>query len=345
MTKFIQRLIVYFLVFVFLAYLFLYLFINLKGKEFVHGRLSRVFDQPVYIEDINLIVPFSLIIEGVKVADVLQADFIRLDLRALLLSGKTMVFHSVVMNKPVLKIYKTAPVAATAGAEPQAAVLPGQTALPPEQKGLERTKLNVLIEDLKIQQGEIIYKREPPEEGRVNELVVKNLTLYASNVPYPLSPAKTGFDLSGQVESPQIPFPDCIVKAAGWANLAAKSMDAQAVILQPSGQEGLSVDVKAENNDMTVRGKVSLAMLGEKYKDKQEEDYSLGDYILGALENSGVEVSMDFAFDTKMDDFRVDKLSFSGNILYKEGQGKPEGALGSMSPPIPSQQPGEEAVK
>ena len=44
---------------------------------------------------------------------------------------------------------------------------------------------------------------------------------------------------------------------------------------------------------------------------------AVNDLVLNALSSSGVEIGINFAFNTQMDNFRIGQVSFSGNVVTK----------------------------
>ena len=77
------------------------------------------------------------------------------------------------------------------------------------------------------------------------------------------------------------------------------------------------IDLKSKNNDMTVTCQVRINQLALNIQ-KDSDSLSFEDMLLQGLEKFGQGVELQFRFKTKMDEWKVNSLSFSGMVHQGE---------------------------
>ncbi len=198
-------------------------------------------------------------------------------------------------------------------------------------EGLLRAKqAKVFFNVSNFQKNQIKISRLIVNEGEAEinyngvKIFLKKIQGDVKNFVYPIetqSPrafesVKTGIDLKAQVEGKKFPFSGSVASAQGWVDVKSLSMDEHVVLRNFSGKEMLIVDLKARNNDMLVSGNVDMiGMMTQGVASRKKED-SVQNMILGTLNSEGINMMTKFSFQTKMNDFRIGKISFSGNINY-----------------------------
>ena len=111
--------------------------------------------------------------------------------------------------------------------------------------------------------------------------------------------------------------PGSTIKSEGWIDLARRDLDGQVLVLEKGDRIGLNAHAVAKNNDLSVTGKVlAKNLFSTEQKDKLEG--KVDDFVLSALSNIGVEIGADFSFKTKLDDFHIDEISFSGSVSTQD---------------------------
>ena len=174
-----------------------------------------------------------------------------------------------------------------------------------------------MVDELDIHNGTLNYQDTSREKLFVME--IKNLELKARSIAYPLRSVNTSFNISGIVVGEAIPFSGSRAEADGWVNWKDRNMDAQIVVKEPSGTIGLSADLKAQNNDLTIVGNANIDNLTVKPAKKEGDAYTVESFFLDALQSSGIKLDAAFNIKTKLDDFEVSSIAFSGNV----GSGEP----------------------
>jgi hypothetical protein len=142
----------------------------------------------------------------------------------------------------------------------------------------------------------------------------------------------TKFDFSAAVASPSGQLPSGALKSEGWVNFVRKDMLAKISVQNLDGSlfrpfykdflsedvrgvtVNLSTDLVSKNNDMVVKGQLSLKSHAVKKDEPKDDSFSIEDFVLKGLQSSGMEIVTNFHFKTKMDSFKIDSIPFSGKV-------------------------------
>ena len=151
---------------------------------------------------------------------------------------------------------------------------------------------------------------------------LENLVLRATEISYPIKSVKSLFHFMVVILGDDIAFSGSKITGDGWVDLGKRDMNGNVQGLQPGGERWLSVNLISKDNDMTVEGKIDINQVINTNQD--EENISLQDFVFGALRSSGLQVGLGFMFKTKMDAFKVDSVSLSGEVRQEEPPGEPK---------------------
>lgn len=108
------------------------------------------------------------------------------------------------------------------------------------------------------------------------------------------------------------------VNAQGWINISRKNMLVDFVVDRSEPDVKIKMNLDAKNNDLKVNGDMSWGdfPLGETLMAAEEEP-PVSATVLDVLSKWDVRVGSKFSFETKMDDFQVEDIQFSGQIETK----------------------------
>jgi hypothetical protein len=181
--------------------------------------------------------------------------------------------------------------------------------------------LGVYIEELFIDDGNLSYWEESAQQRFSFD--VEEVKVLARHVAFPVESVKSDFDISGRLVKEGNPLSGSRVEAVGWVNIARKDMEGHLEIIEEDGRAGLTADVVAQNNHMRVNGslKVSNLVMGAKKKEAAPDSPAVNDLVFGALSALNVEINSQFSFGTKMDDFQMKNISFSGSVASNNFDG------------------------
>src|SRR3989338_1955579 len=272
-------------IFVFLAFavLALYLFVETNGKPFLEQKMTASLGRQVTTSQVRFVFPVGLRLDDLAIDGVLKVKEARVYLSFPVIFRRTFFISHIVLKEPEVMIHKVPPEAAPAVAGS------GSAASVPAAKFPTATgNLEFLLNELDIHNGTLNYQDTSREKLFVME--IKNLELKARSIAYPLRSVNTSFNISGIVVGEAIPFSGSRAEADGWVNWKDRNMDAQIVVKEPSGTIGLSADLKAQNNDLTIVGNANIDNLTVKPAKKEGDAYTVESFFLDALQSSGIKL-------------------------------------------------------
>lgn len=317
-----KALIIIFLIAVFLSFVF-YGWIRTNGKEMVEEVLTLAFKQPVQVGKITAIFPWGMRIDNFDVNRTFKAQEISLWFGIPDFRHKALRLARVELLKPVVYLHRVesgqiglgmAPPVEASTANPKAinsTVSAPNSGVPAKKKtGWHRIR----VDKFEITDGQIFFEDNLGKQDF--KLRVEKFSSNASVVSYPLLATNSPFNFKALIFSDQIPFSGSKVEGHGRVNFLKKDMDAQAMIVQSKSGLEISAILNSVNNDVTVKGHLKAAAPAAKLGNPEASATSLKDFALGLVQVAGLQAGVDFAFKTKMDNFRVDNVSLSGSIGY-----------------------------
>ena len=304
------------------------IYIQLNGRQMVMDQLQPLFNRPVALKDVRFLFPFGLRVSDLEVEGLIKVKDLQVQMGIPDLFRKRLRLLFVSLKEPVVVFQRTPDSQIVLGSQsplglgtqvPTAPILlEDQTA--PGLKTKAQRPLNFLVDYLVVEKGEVNFTDYT--RNRDLHVTFKDLALKAQHlgIPLELPGMKTTFDIEALFFQKDFPFSDSRIQSRGWVNFYQKDLSAKLKVTEPQGKLNLSADLDAKANDMVVKGNIQIKDLSfPKDTDAQDADPqapSFEDIIFSALHSLGVEVQADFYFKTKMDNFQVDSVSFTGNVGY-----------------------------
>ena len=331
MTNTFQKILMWLFVVVAIGSLGLYVFFRVNGKAIAEQSLSEAFGNKTSIEDVRFIFPLGLRLDSVKVENVFSAREIRIQLGFPVVWGNRYVFSKVSLLGPAIVLVrnqgsKIVLGGEAKGEEPPASVSPSgksgkkespAAVEPPSPEKKKRS--GFVIDHLEIMDGQAKFTDYSSDKEKLLDL--KEIQMNARRVVYPLIAIKTKFYLTASIFNVDSPFSGSRMESQGWIDFYSKDMDGNFKIMDPGGTIGLTADLKAQKNDLTVRGKVNVENLAGVTPQKDESEvFSFDELLVGALASTGIKINVDFAIKTELDNFRLNSISFSGAVEYDESK-------------------------
>jgi hypothetical protein len=272
------------------------------GKSAIERRASVVLERSVKVEHVELVFPFALRVTGLDVQGLLWAE--QAEIRGgFWLWGRTLRLSQVELTRPVLTVHRTSDnqvLWADYHGNPSAAL--SDHASPPVMDA----GIDVLI----VTDGQIHFPSHADQEDNP-VLSLSGVRLLARNVPLSQQPFDVGFQFWGRIEG-EVPFSGDGLKGSGLINWPQRNMDATLAVVNPQGKIDVEVNLHARNNAMTVRGHLKTRRMS--LKTTQEDEVAVDDVILEAIRSAGLELNLDFSLVTKMDQWELRNIEFSGNL-------------------------------
>jgi len=305
----------------------IYIYIKANGKAIFERELGLALNRQVNVQDVRFIFPVGLRVDGLKIKGLLHAKEVRVRLGFPVILGKEHIISSVVFIQPLIVLQR----------EEESKILvidpvfKGEKKDRAEQGGVEEKDQSLtdeiekelgagfFIDHLEIQDGTIDFSDYSKEKEI--KLTIKDINLKAETFAFPLEPVNTRFHFSASILNNYQSFSGSQVEGEGWINFLKRDMEGGLEIIEPNGKISLKADLKSVDNELTVVGKLNINSLASSRKKSEEgEDFSLDDFILGALQSASIEINVDFVIKTKLDDINLNSIAFTGKVGYERSK-------------------------
>jgi len=174
--------------------------------------------------------------------------------------------------------------------------------------------VSIRIKNLFIYDGSIHFKgyAQSGSSFQLDEVYLK-----AGNIFLPLKNVFTTYELHAQVSAGNTKISASNLESRGWVNLQKKDLENTLEIIDAEGNAGLKASMIANNNDMTVEGEVRAQdlLLALQGQEEASTSMSANELIFSALNSLGLDMEARFSFETKMDDFKIENIAFSGDFI------------------------------
>ncbi len=349
-TKLIVKIIAAVFIIVTVLFTGAFIFIKAYGKVILIDKLSAAFEKPVTIGEISVAYPLGLKIRNLKVegygfvkeADVGLGVWHLLDrnsaLSTVILIEPQVVIHHTKEGKivfgempkeemPVLAPPANAPEGQ--GGAPAVAVTPA----PVETSVPKQKTADITIDKLVVKNGTIDFFGHSSAEN-IFALSIRGVNFRSQKASFTLEGRRVKFDLTALIVGQDKRTIGGRVESRGWINLAKKDMNGDFKIVNLDGRifslfygetmnkrfknitADLSAHAESTNNDMIVKGKLTVKNFEFNIQeDKETKKFFPEDLLLGSFQSMAKGMSIDFKFKTKMDNFKMESVSFSGNIF------------------------------
>ena len=331
MKKF-KRLFLSLLLILTVTFLFINLFLFFKGKEILTRHISQATHHDIALKKIWFRFPFNLYIEGLTIDGVSPARQVVIKL------GFSNIFKSEFLiqylglkqsvislkrneaGKVVLEGLRSMDSAQIVNLEPQ----PVQAAGMPPGHHEDSLKKNqpgkLLIRHIEFEDARLEFHEASQPQANdtlaVGDIILNNIHMSIQNVTVPLESKIMRYALKGTLSIPHLKVEGKSVNSKGWLNLLKKDMEADLSVSESDQSASLTTHLVSQDNRMHVAGNIKVNNFLKDFS-KNNSSESLDSMIFGALSSMGVEVGVDFAFDTAMDEFKLTNVSFSGNVVTK----------------------------
>lgn len=281
------------------------LVIQFYGKSLCESLLTQATKAPVTISNVYYSFPFGVNAEDVVVGDLMTAKeiFVQFDFHWPSADKVSVAFIEFV--EPFVNIQVE-----TEGKILERMEAGGQ----PVAEGPVKIKRTFHVKDLIIKQGRLKYTAK--RDINPMEISLNHVNLMLNDFFVPLQSQQTSYELSGVLEDNGSVLSGSFVKGGGWVDIVRRDMKGSFSLADVDGHAVLKADITAKDNDAVVNGQVQAKDLVSITKNNTMTD-SADSIVLNALSSLGVDVVSNFQFQTKLDNFHVDKIIFSGNLSLK----------------------------
>lgn len=308
MKKF-RKIIIILAAVIFLVFIAVTLYVKFYWRDLLVAGLRNGLKRDVTISDIYFRPPLGLSAYKVEIQDLLKADAIIADLNWHSVFEKKIIVSSLVFVRPIINIQKTE-------SSPPASGQSTPVTNTPDTKTSNSTPPEVWIQKFFMEEGQVRYSNQAKDAAPF-EFKLENVRFKAEDFYWPLISAHTKFMLTAQMAKSDSPLSQSKIEANGWLDWVKKDMEGTFKILEANQYAGLVANVKSVDNHVRVEGDFDMNNF-PPVKNNSTEGGVINQIVYGALSNAGVKIGAKFAFDTKMDDFRVSNITFSGNVVTEK---------------------------
>lgn len=298
-----------------------FVFIRFNGKAIIENRLSVAFQRPVSVRNVGISFPLSLRLDRLQVKDALKVKVVDVMISLPDFLHRQFILSSVKLQEPVLSIKRTKDSEIVLGEKPMEFSSQAESQEePPQEPAVSEDKskmpVGLFVKFIEVENGKLHFSDQVSKNKFV--LDMKEVSLKARSVAYPLKSQDSKFKLSARIYSDQIPFSGGKVESEGWVNIVGRNMESKAKVIDLNGNVSLAVELNSKNNNMNVKGTMNIGGKETQKRIEEQGVSSVEDFIFGAMGAAGVGVKMDFEFQTKMDDFRIEPVAISGTVGKEE---------------------------
>jgi len=332
MMKFFKGLVVLLVIFLILFFISATLYVKVYGKALVEEVLTNALNRRVAFERASYHFPLGIRAQNIRIAQSLEgekffeAQSIITQLSPDAIYQGRLIFDSVVFVKPLIVIEKTkksGDISDERARRYGVVIPPGNpdvSATGSASQGRENLNNNkrkeILVKQLILKQGQFQYTNSSIDKDF--SFSMEDVYLKAEHLSFPLRAGQTDFNVSGRLVKKGNPLSGSSVDGDGWVDIVQRNMDAEVEIIEADGSVGMTAKAVSRNNDMDVQGEVKFQNMPKEKSDQDSSgSSSVNNLIFNALSSAGVNIGAKFSFKTKMDNFKPEQVSFSGNVVTK----------------------------
>ena len=135
---------------------------------------------------------------------------------------------------------------------------------------------------------------------------------HIDDITFPFQDEQIDFTLRGQYLFNQM---TAVLQMHGWMNWTAKDMHAKMTLVQKDLPAEMNADLEARSNDLNVSGKLTTSA---HFQHPLIKDAILKTFLENENDIEDAQVQTHFSFQTQLDQPRLQKLKFYGDVITPE---------------------------
>ena len=301
------------------------LFIRFKSRPLVQEKLQSFFNRPVKISDIKVLSPIDFYVDYIEIDGILEMKQVKFSFGFPDFKNKRITLSKIEIENPFLVIHKMPD--ARFVISHQMPTKTEESTEPQWEESKKREKsYGIFIKQISVRNGQVQYFDH--SFNKPFDLIFAEMHLKANAWSLPEVSLKTTYSFESTIFGSSIPFSGDQLKSRGWINFKEKNMDSRVDIIGSKNETVLTLDLKSEQNDLTVNGKLNTKSLAQKEPiDLKNSKVNSFDEILfqgmllaamGTFQSPDLDLELKFSFKTKMDKFEINNISFSGVDLTNQ---------------------------
>ncbi len=324
MFKFARRILLLFLLLIFFAFAAVYFFVELKARDAAVVKLQETFGRPVTIEDVHYRFPFGLYVSRLAIGTDFQVKSVMISLRPECLWQRQLWVQRVWIKDPEIIVsrlpdgkialgdnFTKSPSALESISELVNKLV--KNVLPVDFKETKGVALNLLVDDLRVEGGHMAFTDQSfAQEVKVT---LEKIDFHVNDLAYPVRALRSNIRFQAFVEEcslTALPLTNSKIQSEGWVDPVGLNMEESFNVSNERGLKILTANIVSHQNDLMVEGEINLAdLFALTSLQKQEPTLNL---VKGFSALKDVTMKSKFAFKTQMDHFKIENVSFQGNI-------------------------------
>ena len=326
--KFIRRIFIWTAIIFCVSYIAAYGYVRWYGQAIIKKVFLYTLKKDVTLGNICYQFPLGIHADEVVMDDSLKAKAIDVQLQFISIFFQKAYFSSIRLIEPVINIEKIEEVRDVLNKEITSEALPptnDQALAPPPNfvKADVKKPFGLKIKHLLLQNGQVHYSRHLPDSAKEKMLIggstfsftFKDVFLQIDDLVFPLISEPMNFQVKGILAENSLAFSEYSVESLGWIDFFGRNMDGSVKVRGEDGQMNLMADLTSQNNHMKVQGDLKLKT---RAKEQVKENGLPGMNVSkAAMPSLGIDLKAKFSFETKMDDFEISHVPFSGSMAAK----------------------------
>lgn len=329
--KIIRRCLIWVFVIAIFILIVLKIAIETRGKDLLAQGLSKATGQQVAIKSISMALPLRFQIDGFTVNGIEPAKEVYCAVSWAAFFHQNFQITRLEFIEPNIKLIKDADGKVTVNGlliEKKNISPSVKVETPHENHDEETVKVSlpkkqswVFIKELVIDKGRFYYANmdKPAEKNSLGlrKGVISDLNGTIEDIIFPLEPVNTSFAFVGKLKMDNTMLTEHTIQGHGSMDIISRNMKAQIKVLDSAGKTSLKADLVSNDNDMDVVGQIQLSDFQILPSSPDEEDKTTA---FGPFNSVGMDIGARFSFQTKMDEFQLRNVAFSGTVSAKDPQ-------------------------
>ena len=314
MNKTLQKIFIIALVLVTFLFVSQGVLVTLKGRTFVKDFFLRKLNVTISLDAVGYRFPFGVACRNIHVPGLFDAKEATIQWSIVSLFRKETVLSSIYIRQGLWRFEK----------DPQKTWSfygQGPSATEPQKSQAHDDPAGLLVRRVRVVDSRIVLVEHYDDGNRGWQLDPLDLKL--DDVHFPLKDKEMPFFAEMDFASRDVPFLKGHLSWQGRFNWVAKNMDAELTVVVLPLKMQFEARTVSQNDDMLVKGRLSLYKKEGKPSEKQENG-PFGSLVAQAA----LKFNSDIEFHTRMSRLDISHVALKGNISADA----PKGFSGEISP-------------
>ena len=344
MSKFIRIVVIIILFIVVLFFIAINIYVRLKGPVIITQKLREVFQREVSLGGVRYQFPLGFRLNDLEIVSAFSVKQADVTLGFSQWGSKQIVFSRIFLKSPQFSVERTDDSKLSWAAFAETKYHGGPSGSPEDKSNVsgsndqEETKPPVTTQEdtidtmrpsiaktlNKMWKHKVYVRKIRIIDGGIKlvdytyspelRISIGDMYLEMGPVAYPFTGLKTSIQCAGAVKESNTFFKGGWVEGTGWLNFLEKDMDVNLNVIEPDGTTGLEAHLTAQKNDVLVKGHMKLISNRKPSAEPGQMNPSPADEFWQSLKLQGIDMNIQFSFQTKMDNFHIGRVSIQGDL-------------------------------